>query len=110
MGKTKEIADQTEPEMPRPAVDERTEEPHKQDTPPHATGIQALSKAPDKHVAKAEKARTVAALQREIGNARVAKALAKPEAATIEAQPKTEADRGATKAVDFEAKERILHH
>ena len=110
MVKTKEVTDQNEHEMHPPTVDDKTEAPHKQDAPRKASVTDPHLKTADKQISKAEKAKAVVAMQREVGNARVAKALAKSEAAKTEHPPKVDADRGATKAVDTEAQERILHH
>jgi hypothetical protein len=110
MVKTKEVTDQNEHEMHHPTVDEKTEAPHKQDAPRKASGNDPHLKTADKQVSMAEKAKAVVAMQREVGNARVAKSLAKPEAAKNDSQAKPEADRGATKTVEAEAQERILHH
>jgi hypothetical protein len=110
MAKDKDVTQHAEHEMPHPTVDDKAEAPHKQDAPRKASGNDAHLKTADKQISTAEKAKAVVAMQREIGNARVAKALAKSEAAKNDSQAKPEAERGATKSVDAEATERILHH
>ena len=108
MAKEKEVAEQPEKEAPL-AVDDKAETPKKKDGPQRAPLAAAL------HTAKgpapvADRARAVAAMQREIGNARVANALAGTEPA---AMPETEApgkknipEPGSVKASDAETGKR----
>ena len=109
MAKAKEVAEQPEKEAPL-VVDDKADTPKKKDAPQRATAV-AAALNPKAQAPAVERARAVTAMQREIGNARVANVLGGAEAAAPPekqtAIPKMAPETGAAKAADAETRERI---
>jgi hypothetical protein len=72
--KDKEMAEQPE-KAPPPAVDVKKAAPEKEDGPRKATEAVGLLAAADQRAMAAERARKMAAMQRTMGNARLARVL-----------------------------------